>query len=48
MKTLTKENRKNSQNKENDFSLVGTAIVVILLLTFFWSTIYIMVTNLPG
>lgn len=47
MKTFIKKNTSETGSKDKDFSLLSAIVIVILLLTFLSSSIYIMMSSLP-
>ena len=47
MKTIIKKKTSEGGSKDKDFSLFSAIIIVILLLTFLSSSIYIMMSSLP-
>jgi hypothetical protein len=47
MKTITNKKPSETGTKDKDFSLFSAIVIVILLLTFLSSSIYIMMSSLP-
>jgi hypothetical protein len=47
MKTVVKKKLRDPGTRDKDFSVVGAIVIVILLLTFLSSSIYIMMSSLP-